>query len=52
MLLLHKRRHQIIAYIIYDVIGVITKNYLPYSALSQKYVICEVWANNSEWLKC
>ena len=42
-------RHQIIVYIIYDVISVITKNY---SASSKKSIICEVWANNSEWLKC
>ena len=51
-LLLHNSRHQIIIYIIYDVISVITKNYLPYSASSKKYIICEVWANNSEWRKC
>ena len=51
-LLLHNSRHQIIIYIIYDVISVITKNYLPYSASSKKSIICEVWANNSEWLKC
>ena len=42
-------RHQIIVYIIYGVISVITKNY---SASSKKSIICEVWANNSEWLKC
>ena len=51
-LLLHDSRHQITIYIIYDVISVITKNYLPHSASSKKSMICEVWASNSEWLKC
>ena len=32
--------------------SVITKKHLPYSALSKKSIICEVQANNSEWLKC
>ena len=32
LLLLHNPRHQINVYIIYDVISVITKIYLPYSA--------------------
>ena len=35
-----------------DFISVITKNFLPYRASSKKSVICEVWTNNSEWLKC
>ena len=52
LLLLHNSRHQIIVYIIHEVISVITQNYLPYSASSKKSLICEVWANNSEWLKC
>ena len=51
-LLLHNSWHQIIVYIIYDVISVTTKNYLPYSASSKKYIICEVRTNNSERLKC
>ena len=50
-LLLHNSHHQIIVSIIHDVISVITKNYLPYSASSKKSIICEVWANNSEWMK-
>ena len=50
-LLLRNSRYQIIIYIIYDVISVITKNYFPYSASSKKS-IREVWANNFEWLKC
>ena len=50
-LVLHNSRHQIIIYIIYDVISVITKNCLYYSASSKKYIICEIWTNNSEWLK-
>ena len=49
---LHNSRHQIIIYLVYDVINVITKNYLLYSASSKKSIICEVWASNSEWLKC
>ena len=36
----------------YNVISVITKNYLPNRASSKKYIICEVWAKNSECLKC
>ena len=51
-ILLHNSRHQIIIYIIYDFISVITKNYLPYSASSKESIICEASANNSEWLKC
>ena len=49
---LDNSRHQIIIYIIYDAISITNKNYLPYSASSKKSIICQVWANNSEWLKC
>ena len=48
---MHNPRHQIIVYIVYDVNSVITKNYLPHNASSKKSIICEAWANNSEWLK-
>ena len=51
-LLLHNSRPQIIIYIIYNVVSVINKNHLPYSASSKIYITCEVWASNSEWLKC
>ena len=37
----HKSRHQNI-YIVYDIISVITKNYLPYCASSEISNICEV----------
>ena len=37
-----KTNAPIIIYIIYGVISVITKNYLPYSASSKKSIICEV----------
>ena len=52
MLLLHNPWHQIVAYITYDIISHITKNYLYYSASSKKYIICEGRANNYEWLRC
>ena len=51
-LLLHNSRPQIIIYIIYNVVSVINKNHLPYSASSKISITCEVWASNSEWLKC
>ena len=51
LLLLHNPRNPIIVYIIYGVISVITKCYLPFSASSKKSIICEVWANKSESLK-
>ena len=47
-LLLYNSWRKVIIYIVYDVISIITKNYLPYSASSKKYIICEVWANNCE----
>ena len=49
---LDNSRYQIIIYIIYDAISIANKNYLPYSASSKKSINCQVWANNSEWLKC
>ena len=42
---------KIVAKIVYDVISVITKTYLPYSASSKKSIVCEVWGNDSDWLK-
>ena len=37
---------------IYDIISVITQNYLPYTTWSKKSIICDVWANNSECPEC
>ena len=51
LFLLHKLLHQIIVFIVYDVISVITKIYLPYSPSSKISIICEMFANNSESLK-
>ena len=46
LLLLHNFRHEIIIYIIYDVISVISKIYLPY--------FYNLWSRikSFEWLKC
>ena len=44
LLLLHNSWHRIVVYIIYGVISVITKTYLPYSTSSKISIVCEVWA--------